>query len=78
MSIETIGPRVGQSIRYIDPVFGSILGLITAVDTTPGGDGGITIITFPPNQAPQTATDVFYDYTGAITGRWHYPLLDIE
>lgn len=76
--MKTIGPRTRQIVMYQDATYGSIAAIITKVNSSPTGDGGISLTTFPPGVAPQNQTDVFYDYTGLIIGRWRYGETDVQ
>lgn len=71
---RTIGPRTTQIILYLDPTYGSIPAIITAVDRV---TGLITVTTFPPNVAPGTATNVKYDFTGSFIPSWRYHETDV-
>ena len=71
-NVKTSGPKKRQIVLYLDAVYGSIAAIITQVNSTPTGDGGISLTTFPPGVAPQNQTEVLYDNPGTIVGRGRY------
>jgi len=77
-TFKTIGPRVGQLVLYQDGTYGIIPAIITSVNSGPTQDGGVALTTFPPGVSPAIQTDVFYDYTGTVTGRWRYEDPDVQ
>jgi hypothetical protein len=77
MTIKTIGPKVRQIVIYNDATYGPIAAIITSHSGDPAGNG-ISLTTFPPGVTPQFQSNVQYDYTGAIVGRWRYGEIDVE
>jgi hypothetical protein len=74
---RTIGPRVMQLVLYKDAVYGSIAAIITATSSAVSGGGLVSLTTFPPGVAPQFQSNVAFDFTGSITGRWRYHETDV-
>lgn len=72
--VRSIGPKVTQPVLYLDAVYGSIAAIITAVSRV---DGSVSLITFPPGQAPAPQTVSNYDGTGVLVGRWRYHETDV-
>ena len=78
-AFKTIGPRISQIVLYQDAVFGTIPAIITSVNSGPAQDGGVSLTTWPPGVlGGAIQTDVFYDYTGTVTGRWRYQDPDVQ